>query len=585
MKTTLIATILAIMMLPFAAATNWVLPNGGSFSSVGGGSYALSDDCYGGHCVVADTDTSGSDYEASATIELLGGLVGNEAGICARMNSQGFGYCYSLSWGGSTQTNQYTMLGHFWPQKINNVYTYNPADLQPGTGVNALPGNVYNIKIKTQGNTLYGKAWPQGSSEPSSWNAVHTDTQNRYSSGSLGFYTYYTQAKIGNMQINNNPLPEPVQSCPSAPDMKIYPTTQSIAPGGSAGYKVVIKNNNPFSCSDKSSNLFWFELLAPDTNTNSPTANQWTHTLNGQRGKTDGMLMKWYDLYIPPQSQQTYNLELKAPLTATGAKHQLGFTARPQANTDLRSQYPLIGYVEVLGTGVIPREPIVEEPSENCYKISTKDAEPSYFIKNGVQHSVSINDATKDSCALNVDGSDVWVIAKGKSNPTLANGLNIKVKETMVDEVSPYHKSCYVCFDVAKFVPLPVVPTPGVAEPEPGIALPAPGPAISPEEPTAQQTSSCDNGCRVNSHCLPFGTRLVQEDKPVYCGITQQLNEQQAEGASCQNDYECSSNSCASGKCVDLAAKIEKQQGVLNKILHFLSTIFGKRIESTTAEE
>ncbi len=515
MKTTLIATILAIMMLPFAAATNWVLPNGGSFSSVGGGAYTLSDNCYGGHCVVVDTESSGSDYEASATIELLGGLVGNEAGICARTNSQGFGYCYSLSWGGSTQTNQYTMLGHFWPQQINGVYTYNPSDLKPGTGVDALPGNVYNIKIKTQGNTLSGKAWPQGSSEPSSWNAVHTDAQNRYSSGSIGFYTYYTQAKIGNIQINGNALPEPSQPCPSAPDMKIYPTTQSVSPGSVAEYKVVIKNNNPSSCTDYGNNVFWVELLAPDTNTDNPTEKMWTHALNGQKGKTDGMLMKWYDLYVAPNSQQTFLLKLKVPPTASSGKRELRFVTRAQENTHLRSQDPLIGYVQVTGTAI---QPIVEEPHE---QICIAVMQPA------------INPVTNE--------------CKVFSTPCAVPSDWKQVHECPSESVTP------------------VVPEP-----------------IAPTEPTVP---SCDNGCRTNDHCLPFGTRLVQEDKPVYCGITQQFNEQQAEGASCQNDYECSSNSCASGRCVDLAAKIEEQQNVLQKILHFLSTIFGKRIEPSAQVE
>ena len=92
------------------------------------------------------------------------------------------------------------------------------------------------------------------------------------------------------------------------------------------------------------------------------------------------------------------------------------------------------------------------------------------------------------------------------------------------------------------------------------------------EEPD-QDDPDC-NGCRPNGKCLPYGTRLIMEQTPMYCGITG-LQQQTPLGATCQNDYECESNSCRSGTCVDIAQELEEQRSMLQKIIDWLSRIFG----------
>jgi len=73
------------------------------------------------------------------------------------------------------------------------------------------------------------------------------------------------------------------------------------------------------------------------------------------------------------------------------------------------------------------------------------------------------------------------------------------------------------------------------------------------------------NGCLVDSKCLPYGNRLEGQ----YCDISGNFVQQKELKGSCENNYECRSNECADGECINTA-------GLLQKLLDFLSKIFGK---------
>ena len=81
--------------------------------------------------------------------------------------------------------------------------------------------------------------------------------------------------------------------------------------------------------------------------------------------------------------------------------------------------------------------------------------------------------------------------------------------------------------------------------------------------------------CEKDGNCLPFGTRLLEDGKPVYCGINSKLNTQESLGEFCQNNYECLSNQCSNGQCIDLSEQLEETQSFLEKILFWLTKIFG----------
>ena len=80
-------------------------------------------------------------------------------------------------------------------------------------------------------------------------------------------------------------------------------------------------------------------------------------------------------------------------------------------------------------------------------------------------------------------------------------------------------------------------------------------------------------GCDYNSKCLPVGYRFLVNSVPSYCDIygvaPQKVNEENLT-MSCQNSYECESNICSSGECVNL----EGFKAVLVKIVCGISTMF-----------
>jgi len=78
-------------------------------------------------------------------------------------------------------------------------------------------------------------------------------------------------------------------------------------------------------------------------------------------------------------------------------------------------------------------------------------------------------------------------------------------------------------------------------------------------------------GCSFSSSCLPYGNR--QEQK--YCEVTGQMTEQKENSQACQNNYECKTNFCSNGKCLDVAGEVERQGGLIEQILAFLRSLFG----------
>lgn len=85
----------------------------------------------------------------------------------------------------------------------------------------------------------------------------------------------------------------------------------------------------------------------------------------------------------------------------------------------------------------------------------------------------------------------------------------------------------------------------------------------------------CEMGCYLNGRCVLQGTRTVIDNIPVFCEFTNDWNDQEFIGASCDNNYECVSNFCSNGQCYDIAGEIEETQGVLDKIVEFLKNLFG----------
>ena len=84
----------------------------------------------------------------------------------------------------------------------------------------------------------------------------------------------------------------------------------------------------------------------------------------------------------------------------------------------------------------------------------------------------------------------------------------------------------------------------------------------------------CLNGCDFQNKCLPVGTKIKPGRDALFCNWNNEMVPQLVEGESCQNNYECESNSCMSGKCLDLEKKLQEQQNLLDKILSWLDNFF-----------
>jgi len=102
---------------------------------------------------------------------------------------------------------------------------------------------------------------------------------------------------------------------------------------------------------------------------------------------------------------------------------------------------------------------------------------------------------------------------------------------------------------------------------------------VSPVVPTREVvpvTEAICNGCVSGDTCLPFGTRLIQGEDPVFCSISGELEQQKDKEVSCQNSYECKTNQCGDNVCLSLAEELRETRGLLERIFSWLQSIFGE---------
>jgi hypothetical protein len=155
---------------------------------------------------------------------------------------------------------------------------------------------------------------------------------------------------------------------------------------------------------------------------------------------------------------------------------------------------------------------------------------------------------TKGTSEIQLEGSKV-IVDGTKSNPYLVSG-SVDVARGTTRETTE-------------------VPTTPSRESQ---RTSSPTPAT--REVPVTETLECTNGCKPNGQCLPFGTRLIQGE-PVYCSIEGTLQPQQDLGESCQNNYECSSNQCSNGQCIDLSGQLDEARGFLQEVIDWLRSLFG----------
>ncbi|OYT35124.1 MAG: hypothetical protein B6U87_00915 [Candidatus Aenigmarchaeota archaeon ex4484_52] len=93
-------------------------------------------------------------------------------------------------------------------------------------------------------------------------------------------------------------------------------------------------------------------------------------------------------------------------------------------------------------------------------------------------------------------------------------------------------------------------------------------PSKMPKKPAkhSELDLTCKNSCQYKNKCIPFGTRV--EETQTYCSIEEELESQKQIDAKCQNNYECISNACISGKCMDVEAQLSFLKKLWCKVIN-----------------
>ncbi|MBW3016696.1 hypothetical protein KY309_03750 [Candidatus Woesearchaeota archaeon] len=115
-----------------------------------------------------------------------------------------------------------------------------------------------------------------------------------------------------------------------------------------------------------------------------------------------------------------------------------------------------------------------------------------------------------------------------------------------------------------------------------GWTVPRPVETVAPPNVERAPVEKPCVGCKKESMCLQHGIRFVDENnRPVYCDFDGVFKAQKQLGESCQNNYECLSNSC-SQKCISYEERIEaverelkEQRGLIDRMWGFFKRLFG----------
>ena len=175
------------------------------------------------HKIVAASLASIDDIEIHVKLKFHSG---KEVGVCVRMDDDGNGYCFSTSWGGGKGT----MISKLIEDDQN------PRHILAGEEFEIEQDVIYNIRVNAQGNLIRGKIWSVDDEEPDDWTAQATD--NTFTKGKVGFYTYISDVEFFGMAINEDlgdiDIPEEVEEEPveevidEEPEPRLFEEPKSI---------------------------------------------------------------------------------------------------------------------------------------------------------------------------------------------------------------------------------------------------------------------------------------------------------------------------------------------------------------------
>jgi len=229
---------------------------------------------------------------------------------------------------------------------------------------------------------------------------------------------------------------------------------------------------------------------------------------------------------------------------------------------DIEVDNPLENNLIVISTGCSNK--IVQElADDDCKQVSPGEAALALFENNGYAQLVIIGGTGEDTRRA------ARALANGhglEGTTMVVSGITVHTTpgEEIKSEISSFAECVAAGYPILESYPAQC------KDPSTGKTF-----VEKIKTPVIAPTYTDCTGCKVNGNCLPYGTRLLQEGKAAFCNIDGAFEEQQDIGDLCQNNYECSSNQCSNGKCIDLSGQLEETTGLLEKIFAWAKRIFG----------
>jgi hypothetical protein len=86
--------------------------------------------------------------------------------------------------------------------------------------------------------------------------------------------------------------------------------------------------------------------------------------------------------------------------------------------------------------------------------------------------------------------------------------------------------------------------------------------------------SDCNKGCSWKNSCIDYGTRFMENNIAKFCNQDKKLTLQIKDEDTCQNSYECLSNSCINAKCKKPEEMISKPKEIISRLVKWISALF-----------
>jgi hypothetical protein len=470
-------------------------------------------------------------------------ISGTEAGVCARMDENGNGYCFSTSWGGGYRV----MLSKF---RDNNQ---NPKDINPGTEIILRPNVPYDIKLRVSGNELKGKIWKDGTSEPELWTATAVD--NDFSEGAPGFYSYGTVPEIISLKING-------VEAEGATD------SEKIDCMDSDGDNIYVKGNIVLTNENGSVKEMYDACSSIEGNSSH------TGIVSCQSSSTTKCAVIEM---LCDGSGIGYGTQLVCP---NGCSN--GACLRVTNTTTAKVLPPLT--IAVYDNGPpsdINLAVAIGSEINFAYRISASNisvgAAKLFSEVNGLQLD---NKITLVICGnLNPENKAIIVVGSHSPPEDVAFCTNVlsqilfdkKVNQkTIVSDEIKSSNLVDLCKDNTSEE---VIPEENKTEQPKLNDLCNSNSDCDDSDPCTSDICSgspkqCSNnvvalGCSYNDACIPIGTRVQSQ----YCDIDKNMKQQKSEELLCSNSFECGTNLCVNDKCVS--------PNVIQKILKWFGGLFG----------